>query len=644
MTDGTEVEWNYDTLRQIAMKLTVDKNGQGRHRGGLRPDQDRPVRLRAAARRARGHGRLLGRRHARRRGRQDRRHPGRLEGGLEVRLRRRLEGPLHHDRGPVRRAPSSVHDQGFFSGKVAMAENFLWTTYGVVGAGKHWDLAAIPSYNGKITAPLNADTFSILKNSKNQDAAFAAMVYLLQDSSADAAAALRRHARPNRRAGRLLRRRRQDRGLPGGRRLAGREGRPSSTRTSRTSRRRCRCTTRPSTILEKYRSHWFTTRAASTWTRRSRRCEPSSRRPGTPAEPLSPELTRGSAARARDGPARVHRTLAAPPTAALSPGAPRGAPGLPVHLAVDPRVPRLHAHADDRDARLHVPEPDARPGAAAPLRRAGQLRPARGRQPGLGHRSATPSSSPSIWLPVSIVLPFVLALGAEQPVPPRLERHADALLHALRRAVRGRRAGLERDARRRRAGSTPRCGSSAGRTRPTGCSTRRSSTRASCSSGSGASGPGIIINMAGLRGIPTELYEAARIDGAGLVGAAAQRDHPDDVADPVLHADPRRRSRCSSTSSSRSCSRTAPVSPADDALLQPEPVPDVLHVPGAVVRGDDGLAAVRRSRCRHADPVPALPALRLLRGRAMTALAAAAPPSRVAAARLRPRPRCDARS
>ena len=28
-------------------------------------------------------------------------------------------------------------------------------------------------------------------------------------------------------------------------------------------------------------------------------------------------------------------------------------------------------------------------------------------------------------------------------------------------------------------------------------------------------GAGIIINLAGLRGIPTELYDAARIDGAG---------------------------------------------------------------------------------------------------------------------------------
>jgi multiple sugar transport system permease protein len=32
-------------------------------------------------------------------------------------------------------------------------------------------------------------------------------------------------------------------------------------------------------------------------------------------------------------------------------------------------------------------------------------------------------------------------------------------------------------------------------------------------------GAGIIVNLAGLRGIPSELYDAARIDGAGFWGA-----------------------------------------------------------------------------------------------------------------------------
>jgi len=71
----------------------------------------------------------------------------------------------------------------FFSGRVAMSLNFLWTTYGVADAGTDWDLAAIPSHNGEITSPLNADTFGIQKGTKNPDAAFAALTYILDDSA-----------------------------------------------------------------------------------------------------------------------------------------------------------------------------------------------------------------------------------------------------------------------------------------------------------------------------------------------------------------------------------------------------------------------------------------------------------------------------
>ena len=75
-------------------------------------------------------------------------------------------------------------------------------------------------------------------------------------------------------------------------------------------------------------------------------------------------------------------------------------------------------------------------------------------------------------------------------------------------------------------------------------------------------GAGMIVYLAGLKGIPTELYEAARIDGAGRLGVAAPHHDPDDVAGHLLHARAGAWSRCSSTSSCRSSSRTGPVSPA----------------------------------------------------------------------------------
>jgi multiple sugar transport system substrate-binding protein len=181
MADGSEVDWNYDTLREIAMKLTVDKSGKDATQEGFDPAQidqwgfepQRDVLL--------GMGAFFG--------------PCGLVGpdGKTVVIPDSCKAGwkfvydgVWKDHFIMNEAQFNDRqvDQGFFSGDVAMAENFLWTTYGVVGAGKHWDLAAIPSYNGKITAPLNADTFSVFDAAKDQDAAFAAMVYLLQDSSA----------------------------------------------------------------------------------------------------------------------------------------------------------------------------------------------------------------------------------------------------------------------------------------------------------------------------------------------------------------------------------------------------------------------------------------------------------------------------
>lgn len=184
MPDGTMVDWNYDTLKTIALKLTVDKNGKAADEAGF--DKTSIVQYGFEPQRddLRGLGAYWG--------------AGNLAGpdGKTVVIPDAWKAAwkFFYD-GMWGARPfimtGQVYDSqefngggyAFFSGKVAMSENFLWTTYGVADAGTDWDLAAIPSYNGKVTSPLNADSFGILKGTKNPAAAFAALTYLTGEAS-----------------------------------------------------------------------------------------------------------------------------------------------------------------------------------------------------------------------------------------------------------------------------------------------------------------------------------------------------------------------------------------------------------------------------------------------------------------------------
>ena len=94
MPDGSRRSpWDYDTVRKIAMLLTVDKNGKDATEAGFDPEnivqwgfepQRDDLRQIGAYWKA---GSFVGRR------RQDRPDPRRLGGGLEVVLRRHLDGP-----------------------------------------------------------------------------------------------------------------------------------------------------------------------------------------------------------------------------------------------------------------------------------------------------------------------------------------------------------------------------------------------------------------------------------------------------------------------------------------------------------------------------------------------------------------------
>ena len=72
----------------------------------------------------------------------------------------------------------------FSSGKVAMGETHLWYTCCIDTKNvKNLDVAIAPSYNGKITAKMHGDTFAIMAQSKNPDAAFKVYTYMLGDGA-----------------------------------------------------------------------------------------------------------------------------------------------------------------------------------------------------------------------------------------------------------------------------------------------------------------------------------------------------------------------------------------------------------------------------------------------------------------------------
>ena len=84
--------------------------------------------------------------------------------------------------GPYGNSALLAEGNWFDSGNLAMAQTQLWYAgccMFTVAGNADVDFAAMPSYEGKVTATVNADTFSIPRASRNQEAAFEALSFLL---------------------------------------------------------------------------------------------------------------------------------------------------------------------------------------------------------------------------------------------------------------------------------------------------------------------------------------------------------------------------------------------------------------------------------------------------------------------------------
>jgi multiple sugar transport system substrate-binding protein len=185
MPDGTEVDWTWETMTEVAKMLTVDVNGNDATMAEFDPTQIVQYGYVPQYQDPRAIGSFW--------------QPGRLvaDDGATAQIPEvwAEAWKWYYDgmwgdapfvpTGPVIQSPEFGAGNPFNGGKIAMAATHLWYTCCIGDAGESWDIGTLPSYNGTVTANLNADTFRIWKGTKNPEAAFKVLTYLIGDASLD---------------------------------------------------------------------------------------------------------------------------------------------------------------------------------------------------------------------------------------------------------------------------------------------------------------------------------------------------------------------------------------------------------------------------------------------------------------------------
>jgi multiple sugar transport system substrate-binding protein len=185
MPDGSKVDWTWDSLRQIAMLLSVDKDGKDATQSGFDPSKQTQFgfefqwtegrRLASAF----GSGSLVA---------SDgttAQFPDAWKAGWKW-----YYDGIWKDHfianDTERNSDLLAKGNVLSSGHAAMGHMFQWYICCMSadtkkpGAFKKWDIAAMPANSaGETTAPINIDTFTISKTSPVADRAFEAMTYLV---------------------------------------------------------------------------------------------------------------------------------------------------------------------------------------------------------------------------------------------------------------------------------------------------------------------------------------------------------------------------------------------------------------------------------------------------------------------------------
>jgi len=180
--DGTKSDWTWDTVRKLAMLLSVDKNGKDAAQVGFDPTHQVQFGFDFMW----SEGRRMGSDFA----------SGSFVGpdGKTAQFPDPWKAAwtwyyngiwTDHFIANTTEENSTLLATGNppSSGHVAMAEMFQWYDCCMAATSpsktiKKWDVAIQPSYNGTISAPMDMDVFSITKASKDPQDAFTALAYI----------------------------------------------------------------------------------------------------------------------------------------------------------------------------------------------------------------------------------------------------------------------------------------------------------------------------------------------------------------------------------------------------------------------------------------------------------------------------------
>jgi multiple sugar transport system substrate-binding protein len=184
--DGTEEEWNFDTVAKLARLLTVDASGND----ATSPDFDRDNIVQYGFDMqwnndpgGRTFGTYFCAHYPVKDGQAD--IPDCWREGWKWYYDAIMgEQPFYPSQAAI--TGEALNNNPFASGKVAMGLTHLWYTCCFDNTTvPSWDVAVVPSYNGKITSKMHGDTFAIMAASKHPEEAFKVYTYMLGEGSAE---------------------------------------------------------------------------------------------------------------------------------------------------------------------------------------------------------------------------------------------------------------------------------------------------------------------------------------------------------------------------------------------------------------------------------------------------------------------------